>query len=87
MPPVVIQSSEDLNVFHRCLEAIESPIAASSDHTFTCIGHEIETDESFLRGHGTTVSDGQLRASICGVVERVDRLVSVRPIRSRYACL
>lgn len=44
-------------------------------------------DGSILRGKGTVASraDGSLVASVCGVVERVNKLVSVRPLRSRYA--
>ena len=44
------------------------------------------SQDAFLRGKGTLVSsnDGQLVASVCGVVERVNKLVTVRPLRSRY---
>lgn len=38
-----------------------------------------------MRGHGTLVrQDGALIATVAGVVERVNKLVSVRPLRSRY---
>ena len=37
-----------------------------------------------LRGHGTRVADGRLLATVCGTVERVNKLVSVRPLRTRY---
>ena len=49
---------------------------------------EIITRQSsnVLRGHGTYVDerDGTLRACVCGVVERVNKLITVRPLRSRY---
>ena len=35
------------------------------------------------RGHGTHVVDGQLLATVCGGIKRVDRLVSVLPLKSR----
>jgi exosome complex RNA-binding protein Rrp4 len=35
------------------------------------------------RGHGTYVEDEQLRASVAGVVERVNKLICVRPFKSR----
>lgn len=38
------------------------------------------------RGHGTQVVEGQLIASLCGVVQRVDKLVSVVPVHSRCVC-
>ena len=34
-------------------------------------------------GHGTQVVDGRLMATVCGRVERINKLVSVRPLRSR----
>jgi len=37
-----------------------------------------------LRGHGTHVVDGKLMATLCGVVERVNKLVFVRPLKTRY---
>jgi exosome complex component RRP4 len=40
--------------------------------------------DGFLRGHGTQVVDGKLMATLCGVIERVNKLVSVRPLSSRY---
>ena len=36
------------------------------------------------RGHGTYHSeDGKLVASVAGVVQRINRLISVRPLQSR----
>lgn len=37
-----------------------------------------------MRGHGTYQQDGRLIASVAGPVEPVNRLVSVRPLRTRY---
>ncbi|GAX77838.1 hypothetical protein CEUSTIGMA_g5280.t1 [Chlamydomonas eustigma] len=45
---------------------------------------EIEEQEGFLRGHGTYLVDNKLKATICGVVERVNKLVYVRPLKTRY---
>lgn len=36
------------------------------------------------RGHGTYVEDGKMISCVAGVVERVNKLISVRPLRSRY---
>jgi len=35
------------------------------------------------RGHGTYVNENQLCASVAGVIERVNRLISVHPYKSR----
>lgn len=37
------------------------------------------------RGHGTYAVDGKLLASVAGVVERVNKLIYVRPLKSRCA--
>nr|WCZ58765.1 exosome complex component RRP4 [Seculamonas ecuadoriensis] len=44
----------------------------------------VEDDSGFLRGHGTYSVEGRLYASVCGVVERVNKLISVVPLKSRY---
>lgn len=36
------------------------------------------------RGHGTQVVDDQLQATVCGIVDRVNKLVTVRPLHRRY---
>ena len=38
-------------------------------------------------GHGTYVDNGNLVASVAGIVERVNKLVSVRPLQSRCVSL
>ena len=47
-------------------------------------GERIAADSGYLRGHGTYANGDQLLASVAGVVERVNKLVIVRPLRSRY---
>ncbi|KAL2650698.1 hypothetical protein R1flu_018826 [Riccia fluitans] len=66
----------------RCREAAGSVHASA----FVNVGDTILVDyeNGFLRGHGTQLVDGQLLATVCGVVERVNKLVSVRPLRARY---
>lgn len=36
------------------------------------------------RGHGTYIHDGNLVATVSGIVDRVNKLVSVLPLKSRY---
>ena len=40
--------------------------------------------EGYIRGHGTYLKEGRLLSSVCGVVERVNKLVSARPLEARY---
>jgi len=47
-------------------------------------GDVITTDTGFMRGHGTYLEDECLHASVAGTVERVNKLVSVRPLKTRY---
>lgn len=52
-------------------------------------GAAIPADAGVVRGHGTLasaggVAAGGLSATVSGVVERVNKLVAVRPLRARY---
>lgn len=48
-------------------------------------GEEISTQPDFLRGHGTYIDEhGTLRASVAGRLERVNKLISVKPYKTRY---
>lgn len=47
-------------------------------------GDVITTDVGFMRGHGTYIENDELKASVAGVVERVNKLISVRPLKTRY---
>lgn len=37
-----------------------------------------------FRGHGTYVKDDEIKASVAGVMEKVNKLISIRPLKSRY---
>nr|CAG4649495.1 EOG090X09DD [Scapholeberis mucronata]SVE93735.1 EOG090X09DD [Scapholeberis mucronata] len=47
-------------------------------------GSLITKETGFMRGHGTYMQDECLYSSVAGVVERVNQLISVRPLKSRY---
>lgn len=47
-------------------------------------GSYITQEAGNLRGHGTYVHEGALYANVAGMVQRVNRLISVQPISSRY---
>lgn len=50
-------------------------------------GQPITAEQGYLRGHGTyfqeTESGTELIASLAGKIERVNKLISVRPVSSR----
>lgn len=47
-------------------------------------GDVITTDTGFMRGHGTYLDKEQLLSSVAGVVEKVNKLITVRPLKTRY---
>ncbi|CAN0030367.1 unnamed protein product [Ectocarpus sp. 8 AP-2014] len=63
---------------------------SAAGHIIVVPGQEITSVQGYLRGHGTYVEEGtdggppKLLACVAGVVERVNKLISVRPIKSRY---
>ena len=49
-------------------------------------GDELDVrGQSFLRGHGTYARGVGLQATVTGSVERVNKLISVKPVKSRYS--
>lgn len=50
----------------------------------TSPGEIITSATQFMRGHGTFVEDNNVVASLSGSIERVNKLVSVRALRTRY---
>ncbi|CAG9865299.1 unnamed protein product [Phyllotreta striolata] len=47
-------------------------------------GQVITAQNEFMRGHGTYEENGELKASVAGVREQVNNLISIRPLKSRY---
>ncbi len=67
----------------RCAACVQPPPLHANLHAcMTCAPCALQ--DGFLRGHGTQMVDGKLVATLCGVVERVNKLVYVRPLKSRY---
>ncbi|XP_054784608.1 exosome complex component RRP4 homolog [Prosopis cineraria] len=65
------------------LESLSSKVNSDASVTIAdsiSVNHE----DGFLKGHGTTDLKGEVVATVCGVVERVNKLVYVRALRSRY---
>ncbi|XP_063229426.1 exosome complex component RRP4 isoform X2 [Bacillus rossius redtenbacheri] len=59
------------------------PCSSNPPRLFTP-GEIITADTGFMRGHGTYMEGTALTASVAGVVEQVNKLISVRPVKARY---
>ncbi|XP_073064222.1 exosome complex component RRP4 homolog isoform X2 [Primulina eburnea] len=70
----------------RALEQLESLSSKQNSDASVTVADDISVnnEDAILKGHGTTEMDGRVVATICGVVERVNKLVYVRTLRARY---
>jgi exosome complex component RRP4 len=66
-------------------------MASAAAQSIVVPGQVITTEGGYIRGHGTYMQASEseegepvLIASVAGVVERVNKLISVRPIHSRF---
>ncbi|EGO20581.1 hypothetical protein SERLADRAFT_476909, partial [Serpula lacrymans var. lacrymans S7.9] len=69
------------DVEHDSLMDLDDDLGGSR---LTCPGEFITSSQTFMRGHGTYVDQDEVIASVAGTIERVNKLVTVRAIRSRY---
>ncbi|KAK6636815.1 Exosome complex component RRP4 [Polyplax serrata] len=75
------------NVFIRlAVNRINPSIETNNQMSNLCTpGQTITCQTGFMRGHGTYIEDDTaLKASVAGSVEQVNKLISVRPLKSRY---
>ncbi|KAK3142048.1 hypothetical protein QOZ80_4BG0341530 [Eleusine coracana subsp. coracana] len=61
-----------------------APAAASAAAVTVADTIPVNQEDNILKGHGTLDRDGEVVATLCGVVERVNKLVYVRTLRARY---
>ncbi|KAL1405382.1 Exosome complex component rrp4 [Vanrija albida] len=47
-------------------------------------GEVITSSKEYMRGHGTYVEDEHVVSSVAGTIERVNKLISVKALKSRY---
>ncbi|TKR81580.1 hypothetical protein L596_015429 [Steinernema carpocapsae] len=47
-------------------------------------GNPICEGEGYLRGHGTFLHEGTVQAAVAGTVHQVSKLISVKPLKTRY---
>ncbi|TKY89000.1 hypothetical protein EX895_002241 [Sporisorium graminicola] len=77
-------TKDDMDVDQDDMEAAEEE---DHDVKIAVAGASIASSHVFMKGHGTFLSANtdEILSSMCGTVERVNKLISVRPARSRYA--
>ncbi|RDX81767.1 Exosome complex component RRP4-like protein [Mucuna pruriens] len=70
----------------KALEQLESLSSKVNSDASVIIADSIPVnhEDGVLKGHGTADLNGDVVATVCGVVERVNKLVYVRALRSRY---
>ncbi|KAJ3536252.1 hypothetical protein NM688_g6864 [Phlebia brevispora] len=76
--PEVEEEDED----YMDLDFEEEDLASGSKLTYP--GESITSSHAFMRGHGTYVENDEVIASVAGTIERVNKLISVRAVRTRY---
>lgn len=68
------------------LSDARAPELAGLRSMLVCPGDVVTAEPGALRGHGILErEDGKLVATTCGVVEQVNKLMYVRPLKHRYA--
>ncbi|KAL9435815.1 hypothetical protein AB3S75_021976 [Citrus x aurantiifolia] len=69
----------------KALERLESLSSKSNPNSCVTVGDTIPVyEDGILKGHGTSDQKGELAATVCGVVERINKLIYVRALRARY---
>eukprot|EP00483_Globobulimina_turgida_P002659 UN02663 len=56
----------------------------SLKNKFINVGEIITKQEGFMKGHGVVIRDGNLVACVAGFIEQTNKLIFVRPIKTRY---
>ena len=73
--------------FLICLALNPAIMADFVDSTFVVPGQFITSEKTYLRGHGSFIQDSsegyQLLSCVAGQIERIDKLIAVKPVKSR----
>jgi len=62
----------------------KSVYANTLQNKFINVGEIITKSEGFMKGHGVIVRNGNLVACVAGFVEQANKLIFVRPVKTRY---
>lgn len=57
--------------------------SSSTKRNIATPGSFVTSSKEFMRGHGTFVEEEDVMSTVAGTIERVNKLVSVRPVRQR----
>lgn len=70
----------------RALDKLESLSSKANSNASVTVADTIPVnqEDGILKGHGTSEIGDEVIATVCGVVERVNKLVYVRALRARY---
>lgn len=70
----------------RAMQLLESLSSKTNSNAYVTVSDIIPMngEDDVLKGHGTLKMDGHIGATVCGVLERVNKLVYVRSLRGRY---
>lgn len=73
----------------KALEKLESLSTKVNYDASVTVADSIHVnhEDGVLKGHGTADLNGEVVATLCGVVERVNKLVYVRALRSRLVTI
>ena len=74
----------DLTLISEKIRSSEEAIPPNEPQQLVSPGDVITRDVGFMRGHGTYTRDDVLYASVAGVVQRVNKLISVTPPKTKY---
>ncbi|XP_021906851.1 exosome complex component RRP4 homolog [Carica papaya] len=68
----------------KALEKLQSCTTNPNASVIVADSIPVNYEDAFLKGLGTADHNGEVVATVCGVVERVNKLVYVRALRARY---
>uniref|UniRef100_A0A915IXD4 Ribosomal RNA-processing protein 4 n=1 Tax=Romanomermis culicivorax TaxID=13658 RepID=A0A915IXD4_ROMCU len=76
--------SIEIYLAHEAKNASKVKVPKGNLQHLVTPGQTVTDNTGFMRGHGTYADNGILVASVAGVVHRVNKLLRVNPVKSRY---
>ncbi|XP_020866151.1 exosome complex component RRP4 homolog, partial [Arabidopsis lyrata subsp. lyrata] len=88
LPPVDIPQSplfcDEKTKGRGATDRLKSLSSTTNNSVIVADSIPLNHKEAFFKGHGTSLINGELLTTVCGVVINVDKLVYVRTLRARY---